>query len=373
MAEPAAAPVAAPTSPPQAAVPATAVRPRSRALRVSRVVQETADAHSLVFEVPAEDREMFRYRPGQFLTLRIPSERTGSVARCYSLASSPHGADPGLTVTVKRTAGGYGSNWLCDNVRAGTELEVLAPAGLFTPADLDVDLFLAAGGSGVTPVLSILRSALAAGTGRVAVLYANRDESSVIFAAELRRLAAAHPERLTVLHWLESVQGVPTVPQLSALVGSYADREAFVCGPGPFMDAVSAALRSAGADPHRVHVEVFTSLEADPFAEIVVPRAVEGEESEAVQVVVELDGDTHELAWPAGVRLVDLLLSKGIDAPYSCRDGVCGACQAQVLKGRVRMESNDVLDDDDLAEGHVLGCQSVPDPETPGAGIHVRF
>lgn len=380
MAEPAAAPTSPPSTPPTGAVSGdaeaegTVVRPRARALRVARVVRETANAHSLVFEVPAGDGEMFAYRPGQFLTLRIPSERTGSVARCYSLASSPHGADPGLTVTVKRTAGGYGSNWLCDNVRAGSEIEVLAPAGVFTPADLDVDLFLAAGGSGITPVLSILRSALAAGSGRVTVLYANRDESSVIFGAQLRALAAAHPARLTVLHWLESVQGIPSAGQLTALVAPYAGREAFLCGPGPYMDAVSAALRAAGADAARVHVEIYTSLEGDPFAEIVVPGAAAAEDPDgAVHVVVELDGDTHELTWPAGVRLVDLLLSKGIDAPYSCRDGVCGACQAQVLKGRVRMESNDVLDDDDLAEGHVLGCQSVPDPLGPGEDMHVRF
>ena len=245
MAEPAAAPTSSASGPRDDGSDRAAdavVRPRSRKLRVAQVVRETADAHSFVFELPAEDGEMFRYRPGQFLTLRIPSERTGSVARCYSIASSPHDAEPGLTVTVKRTVGGYGSNWLCDNVRVGSEIEVLAPAGVFTPADLDADLFLAAGGSGITPVLSILRSALAVGSGRVAVLYANRDESSVIFAAELRALSAAHPERLSVLHWLESVQGVPSAAQLTALVAPYAGREAFVCGPAPYMDAVSAAL-----------------------------------------------------------------------------------------------------------------------------------
>ncbi|MGY2063304.1 FAD-binding oxidoreductase, partial [Nocardia gipuzkoensis] len=161
---------------------------RSAVLRVAAVIAETADACSLVFDVPEELRERFTYQPGQFLTLRIPSDRTGSVARCYSLASSPH-TDDQPKVTVKRTAEGYASNWVCDNVKAGDELEVLPPSGVFTPKDLDEDLLLFAAGSGITPVMSILKSALARGGGRVVLVYANRDHDSVIFAAELRELA----------------------------------------------------------------------------------------------------------------------------------------------------------------------------------------
>src|SRR5439155_10086266 len=133
-------------------------------------------------------------------TLRVPSDKTGSVARCYSLASSPH-IDDAPKVTVKRTVGGYASNWLCDNVSAGDRIDVLPPAGTFTPADLDTDFLLWAGGSGITPVMSILKSALCAGTGRVVLVYANRDERSVIFADELRSLTARHGGRLTVVHW----------------------------------------------------------------------------------------------------------------------------------------------------------------------------
>ncbi|TAL20000.1 MAG: 3-ketosteroid-9-alpha-hydroxylase, partial [Frankiales bacterium] len=166
-----------------------------RRLTVKEVVRETADAHSLVFEGPA-----LPYQPGQFLTLRIPSEQEPT-ARCYSLSSSPH-VDDLLKVTVKRTAGGYGSNWVCDSVEVGTVLDVLPPAGHFTPKDLTADLLLCAAGSGITPVISILKSALAQGTAPVTLLYANRDEASVIFAAELRELVEQHPERLVVLHWL---------------------------------------------------------------------------------------------------------------------------------------------------------------------------
>jgi 3-ketosteroid 9alpha-monooxygenase subunit B len=193
---------------------------RSVVLRVAQVIAETTDASSLVFEVPEQAREKFAYRPGQFLTLRIPSDRTGSVARCYSLASSPF-TDDRPKVTVKRTSDGYGSNWLCDNIKPGDQLEVLPPSGVFTPKDLDEDLLLCAAGSGITPVMSILKSALARGSGKIVLCYANRDADSVIFASELRELAEKNPQRLVVVHWLEALQGLPTVTALSELLRPY--------------------------------------------------------------------------------------------------------------------------------------------------------
>ena len=151
----------------------------------------------------------------------MPSDRTGSVARCYSLCSSPFTGDP-LTVTVKRTDGGYASNWLCDNAHAGMRIHVLAPSGTFVPKTLDTDFLLLAAGSGITPMMAILKSALSEGGGKVVLVYANRDEKSVIFAAALRELAAKYPDRLTVVHWLESVQGLPNAAALGSLVAPYA-------------------------------------------------------------------------------------------------------------------------------------------------------
>src|SRR5580700_9232936 len=159
-------------------------------LRVESVIAETDEACTVVFEVPPNLADVFSYKPGQFLTLRIPSDRDGSVARCYSLCSSPLTGD-GHAVTVKRTPGGYASHWIADNVRPGTVLDVLPPAGLFTPASLDGDFLLLAAGSGITPVMSILKSALTAGHGRVVLVYANRDENSIIFGTTLRERAAA--------------------------------------------------------------------------------------------------------------------------------------------------------------------------------------
>ncbi|WP_244928814.1 ferredoxin--NADP reductase [Nocardioides sp. W7] len=323
-------------------------------VRVLEVVRETAEAHTLVLEPVGGER--WDYRPGQFLTLRVPSDRPGGAARCYSLCSSPVRDEP-LKVTVKRTREGYASNWLCDRVEAGDELEVLPPAGTFVPAELDTDFLLLAGGSGITPVLSILKSALHSGTGQVALVYANRDESSVIFRDELVALAAAFPDRFTVLHWLESVQGLPTEAGLRALAAPYVGREAFVCGPGLFMDLAAGVLRDLGVPRDRLHQEVFTSLAGDPFAEVSVP--VDGGDGDTAEVVVELDGDTAVLAWPAGSKLLDVLLAAGLPAPFSCREGACSACACRLTEGTVELEHNEVLDEVDLAEGLILSCQAL--------------
>ncbi|MGH3520111.1 MAG: 2Fe-2S iron-sulfur cluster-binding protein [Haloechinothrix sp.] len=325
-------------------------------LRVAEVIRETHDAYSLIFDVPPG----FAYQPGQFLTLRIP-HGAGTLARCYSLASSPHdGGAP--KVTVKRVADGRASNWICDNVMAGSIMDILPPSGVFTPRSFDGDLLLFAGGSGITPVISIGKSALSQGTGQVMLVYANRDERSVIFRDELNALAQAHPERLVVIHWLESVQGLPTTRQLQRLAAPFTGRAAFVCGPGPFMRAVEEALGELGVPRERIHVERFISLSGDPFTATSTDTAEVADD--CVSVEVELDGDTHTYPWPRSTPLLDLLLAKGLDAPYSCREGACSACACRVTDGEVKMLRNEVLEESDLAEGYVLACQAVPLSET---------
>lgn len=332
---------------------------RSVVLRVAAVIAETADTHSVVFEVPAELRERFTYLPGQFLTLRIPSEQTGSVARCYSLASSPF-TDDLPKVTVKRTEGGYGSNWLCDNISAGDELEVLPPSGVFTPKNLDEDLLLFGAGSGITPVMSILKSALAQGSGKIVLVYANRDAESVIFAGELRELVGKHPQRLTVIHWLEPLQGLPTADMLAGLVAPYTSYEAFMCGPKPFMDLVHDALAALEVPRARTHAEVFNSLAGDPFADHTPAEISADEAADAATVEVELDGQVHELSWPRKQTLVDIMLDKGLDVPYSCQEGECGSCACTVLEGKVEMGNAEILDPEDIENGYILGCQARP-------------
>lgn len=325
-------------------------------LKVTEVIRETPDAHSLVLEPDPGDASHFAARPGQFLTLNIPTDREGGAARCYSLSSSPVAGEP-LKITVKRTVDGYGSNWICDHVVAGDEIEVLAPSGTFTPRSLEVDFLLFAAGSGITPVMSILKSALHAGTGKVALVYANRDERSVIFRDELVALEKQYADRLHVVHLLESVQGLPRAETLQELARPWADRHVFICGPTPFMDAVTAAVAAVGIPRERAHHEKFLSLGTDPFADSTVGLDTSGPTS-TVEVV--LDGATTTLAWPRSNKLLDVLLAAGLDAPFSCREGNCSACACIVLEGEVEMERNEVLEAEDIADGIVLGCQAVP-------------
>jgi 3-ketosteroid 9alpha-monooxygenase subunit B len=321
---------------------------------VAEVIRETGDASSLVLDVPPPLAGTFAYSPGQFITVRVPSDRTGSVARCYSLCSSPEAGDL-PAITVKRTAGGYASNWILDNVTAGSVLDLLPPAGTFCPRSLDGEFLLFAAGSGITPVISILKSVLAAGRGRVTLVYANRDEQSVIFAEELRRLATSAAGRLVVLHWLDSLQGTPAISGIAALARPYAAWEPYICGPDPYLTAVRAALGQLGVPAKRIRAERFLSLAENPFEQAAEPSV-----GMAATLSVDLDGMTRVLPWQPGARMLDVLIDAGLEAPYSCRQGICGACACQLTAGEVKMAHNEVLEETDLADGYILACQAVP-------------
>jgi 3-ketosteroid 9alpha-monooxygenase subunit B len=320
---------------------------------VAEVIRETPDTSSFVLAVPPELAATFAYHPGQFVTVRVPSDQTGSVARCYSLCSSPQAGDL-PTFTVKRTPMGYAAAWILDNVTAGTVLDLLPPAGTFCPHSLDGDFLLFAAGSGITPVISILKSVLAEGRGRVALVYANRDEQSVIFARELRALVASAGGRLAVLHWLDSLQGTPLASGLAALAQPYAAWEPYICGPDPFLTVVREALGRLGVPPKRIRTERFVSLADNPFETTPAPGGL------AATLSVDLDGVTRVLPWQPGDRMLDVLIAAGLEAPFSCRQGVCGACACQLVAGEVEMAHNEVLEAADLADGYILACQAVP-------------
>jgi 3-ketosteroid 9alpha-monooxygenase subunit B len=324
-------------------------------VRVAEVIRETDDACSLVLDVPPPLAASFGYRPGQFVTVRVPSDLTGSVARCYSLSSSPV-VDGRPAITVKRTEGGYASNWILDRVGAGTVLDLLPPAGTFCPRSLDGDFLLFAAGSGITPVMSILKSVLATGRGQVVLVYANRDERSVIFGSCLRELAASAAGRLVVVHWLDALLGMPSAAAIAALARPYAGFDAFICGPDPFLAVVRDALGRVGV--RGAHVERFLSLAENPFE--ADPAASAAGNGPAATLSVTLDGATTTLPWPAGTRMLDVLIDAGLDAPYSCRQGICGACGCQLTGGEVDMAHNEVLEAEDVADGYILACQAVP-------------
>ena len=339
--------------------------PSYHELRVAAVIEETHDACSFEFDVPDELLADFKYRPGQFLTLRTPWEDDW-LPRCYSLSSSPY-ENERLRVTVKRVTDGRGSNWLCDNIKDGDTLEVLKPAGVFVPKNLDANFLLYAGGSGVTPVLSILRSALSQGTGQVRLIYANRDEASVIFKDLLRDLGREYPERLQVIHWLDSVQGYTSPMQLAQLGQGVENPEVFVCGPELFMQCVEQAMKIAGVPGKSVHVERFVSLPGE--SEGGFEAIVEHQGSTATHLTVELDGETREIECADGEVLLAAMLREGIKAPHSCMVGSCATCMCTLISGDVDLLVNDALDNDELAEGWTLACQAVA---TSGK-VHLKF
>jgi 3-ketosteroid 9alpha-monooxygenase subunit B len=325
-------------------------------LRVAKVIQETADAVSLLLEVPDDLVDRFSFRPGQFLIIAVPSDKTGHVARCYSISGTPaNGRD--VKITVKRTRDGYASNWLCDNATEGLDLRALPPSGLFTPHDGDEDLLLCAAGSGITPVMSIAKTVLASGR-RVALFYANRDRASVIFSAELDELVARCEGRLYVEHWLESERGLPDVNDFAAFSGAFVRRLVYTCGPAPFMELVGRGLKEAGFDPRRTHTEEYRSLSGDPFAPI--ETHLPDSSATVATVDVSLDGEEHTLSWPADTTLVDVMVTAGIDVPYSCREGECGSCACVLVEGAVAQGNTDALDPEDVEDGYILGCQARP-------------
>jgi 3-ketosteroid 9alpha-monooxygenase subunit B len=326
-------------------------------LTVVSVVEETADARSLVLSIPDALVDEFGYEPGQFLTLNVPS-RLEPTARCYSIASSPYCDEP-LKVTVKRTQGGYASNLLCDYPEIPFQIEVLKPSGAFTPKSLDGELVLLAGGSGITPIMSILKSVLHGGSGSCRVFYANRDRASTIFADELQELEAQFPERCTVEYWHEDERGgFPDDAALDSMLTVDPQTEVFTCGPGPFMELVRSVTKRRGLTHDHVHFEEFVSLAGDPFAPV-ADIGVE-EQADAASVEIELEGETHVLAWPRSRTLVDVMLNAGLDVPYSCRSGECGSCVCTVLEGSVDPGFNELLDPEDVADGLILGCQAKP-------------
>ena len=321
---------------------------------IYEVIAETDSAVSLVLDVPKYLDDVFRYRPGQFVTVRV---LVGGKHRhrCYSLASAPD-IDARPKITIKRVAEGLVSNEICSNVRGGQTLLVQPPAGMFVPSSLDDDLLLFAGGSGITPVLSILKSVLLNGKGNVALIYANRNEASVIFRDELLALSAAHPDRFTLIHWLESVQGLPTAKRIAELVRPFATRESFICGPEAFMACVMQVLRSLSVPDEKAHLERFISL-PDEQPE----KAVNADPQQpATKLTITLDGTEHELSWAPDQTMLDSMLAAGLNAPSSCRVGGCGACMCRVRTGEVRMTNNLVLDERDIKEGWVLACQAHP-------------
>ncbi|ANI41092.1 ferredoxin--NADP reductase [Mycolicibacterium vaccae] len=320
-------------------------------LRIARVVRETSDAVSLVLDVPDHCSHRFRYRAGQFLTVRVSLDGR-DLRRCYSMSSAP--VEDELRITVKRDPGGVVSNWINDTVSAGDELHAAPPEGKFVlheGVSATAPLVAFAGGSGITPIMSLLRTVLTESDRPVKLFYANRARDSVIFADVLTRLAAAHPDRLTVQHHFDEDGGVVRAPAIQSFAGDPGVGDYYICGPAPFMDTVEKTLLAAGVTKGRLHLERFTVTPIESGA---------ADAQETDEIVIELDHKKTTAAYRKGDTLLQTARSAGLKAPYSCETGSCGTCMARIVEGSARMVNNDALEDDEVAEGWVVTCQALP-------------
>jgi ring-1,2-phenylacetyl-CoA epoxidase subunit PaaE len=349
-------------------------------LRIAEIVPETAEATSIRFDVPPELREAFIFKPGQHLTLK--AEISGEeIRRNYSLCVAPQ--DGEVKVTVKRIAGGVFSNWANDSLKAGDSLDVMPPHGSFTwdfvPSAANHYVGFA-GGSGITPVMSLLKTALISEPeSRFTLFYGNRDSQSVIFLEALAKLKNRFMDRLQVHHFLaEEAEDIDLFNGmldrakcdeiLDHLVEVAEVAAFFICGPEPMMDAAEVALTARGVAHDRIHLERFTA--GRPSAAVAAQIQALQQEAQGLSMLVTLDGRKRRVAFDAGAgNILDSARAAGLPAPFACKAGVCATCRARVVSGEVEMAARYGLTDEEVAAGYVLTCQSVP----KGEGVELDY
>ena len=355
--------------------------PRFHDLTVARVSPEAAGAVAITFAVPPELHGHFDFQPGQFLTLRATIDGQ-DVRRNYSICStrSRYTRARELDVGIRPMEGGLFSNWAATQLRPGDRLAVMPPDGRFTirkPRALHRVGFAA--GSGITPILSIIASTLEdSDSAKFTLVYGNRRMGSVMFNEALQDLKDKYKNRLTLIHVLSrQAQEVPLLEgridaaKVRQLIGTLLPAasmdEVFICGPEAMIEATETALRAAGVPAERIYTERFSSPRLDELSPEARRAAIAQPDPEApagqVALTVLIDGKPHELAMRRDQHVLDVALSAGLDAPYSCKAGVCCTCRAKVLEGSVSMDKNFTLEDAEIAQGFVLSCQARPTSE----------
>jgi ring-1,2-phenylacetyl-CoA epoxidase subunit PaaE len=341
--------------------------PRFHRLTISEVRRETSDAASLAFQVPASLRDDYRYEPGQYLTLRATIDGE-EVRRSYSICS---GLDDGeLRVVIKRLAGGAFSTWVSERLHVGDSLDVMTPDGRFgVPIEPGSPRTLVAfaAGSGITPIMAILKTVLRRETGRFFLFYGNRSTADIIFREQLEDLKDGYLARLAVLHVLSREQ--QDIPMLNghldvekvgvlmrAVVPVSTVDQAFICGPQPMIEGLGTALIELGLPRERAHIERFTPGVGGR------PRRMEISPSAPAKAIVSVISEGTRFDFPVadGEAIIDAAIRAGRSLPYSCKGGMCCTCRGRLVEGRVEMAANYSLEPWELQAGYVLTCQSRP-------------
>lgn len=343
-------------------------------LKVSKIVKETEDSTTISFEVPPELKQVYDYKHGQYLTLRFYFEGKDE-RRAYSICTSPV-ADDYLAVTVKKVSGGEVSPYVNGNLKIGDYIDVMPPLGNFT-VELNPNnnktYILFAGGSGITPIYSIIKTILSIEKqSKVILVYANSNEDSIIFRDSLIELKEKNEDRLTIIHQLSK----PINNGLEYTVGRInkqrclnivnildhnivRDAEFFMCGPGGMMNEIESALIELNIDNKKIHKESFTVAENEG-TEVVKHHETNAPEEKVETVTVILYGEEHEINIDDNDTILVAGIKAGIDPPFSCQIGACSTCRARLKSGKVEMEADDALTEEEIEDGFVLTCTSHP-------------